>query len=408
MATRGRQVAVAYVSKNASKEPNPITPEALESFATFREEHGESVASVYRRAARTIRALQASVQNEEIASRAAQLDMDKWQRRADGYKKIADDRGRMCKLLAERAEKAEQALEALRVETADLREIERCKASIDAAGATCTEINGCPVADWQSAERAAWEHAAAPFRARIEAAGYELQLRYAKQDFCPVTVYKFATHRHATGHHGDSPTFGALDEAAAWAEAHPANVDPGEPGGDCTVETTWKDGAVVNVQCETAPGQGPDDPEPAWGSEGPCAYCLHEDAKALPCRDLNADAALCKHAAAEPNDLPDLWTPKPEFAPVDTPAARALLALMQKLNDDCWSAGWMADAEYDLWERVCSADRLWGNGYITIQDAKDLRHWSNECGGWIVHRDGAFWFVPIEDWRRMYDAHTPA
>ena len=375
---------MAYVSKNASKEPNPITPDMLEASAKTRRTDGdEHTALVYEAAAKTIRALQMA----EASRVSAQCVMDQWQ---------------------ERALAAEQALEALRAETAALREIERCKASINASGATYTEITGCTVPRWQSAERAAWEHAADPFRARIEAAGFELKLRFAEGGNNPIEIVRCASiddnlwevSYHA-GDLGGSPTLDALKEAAAWAEAHPANVDPGAPGGDCTVETTWQDGAVVNVQCEPAPAPAP----------APCS-CGHVHSGCAECAYARTRyyQEPCRRCATVDPKRACLWTPKPapEFFPIDTPAARALLALMQRLSEQCWAAGWLDGTEYDLWKRVESGDRLWGLHYVSQQDLDDLRHWSNECGGWIVHQDDKFWVVPLNDWRRMYSAHTPA
>jgi hypothetical protein len=302
---------VPYVSKNASKEQDRITPEVLESLATFREEHGESVASVYRRAARTIRALQEA----EAARAFADIGLDKWR---------------------ERALAAEQDREALRAEISDLLEIERCKRSIEAAEMQWTQheprekhhpiaihrIHEClfreefgewgaaaTVADWQSAERAAWEHAADPFRERIEAAGFELKLRFAEGGNNPIEIVRCASiddnlwevSYHA-GDLGGSPTFDALEKAAAWAEAYPANAPKPDDQKPASDDRLWKQ---RRAPCSCGHVHS--------GCAG-CAYALTRFCQE-PCRGC---------ATMDPKRQ-CLWTPKPspEFAPVDTAAARA-------------------------------------------------------------------------------------
>ena len=151
--------------------------------------------------------------------------------------------------LRKRAEKAEDALAALRAETADLLEVERCKASIEAAGhgwgntfrgdlhvydrhddlAFIEEFDK-RCATWPEAERAAWEHAAAPYRARVEAVGWTLTIRddhqYPDCDSRPIMLTwsrGSSSEIEFFGDPGSSPTLEALEAAAAWAEAHPAN-----------------------------------------------------------------------------------------------------------------------------------------------------------------------------------------
>ncbi len=180
----------------------------------------------------------------------------------------------LCGDFARRAEKAEADLAALRAETADLHEIERCKRSIITSGCRIVfnpdgrwlvltgsyggkklaQTVAPSVTDWQFAERAAWEHAAEPYRKRIEAAWHELQLRYGKPDFCPVTVYEGAAHRYATGYHGGYPTLDALEQAAKWAEEHPADApepdrcDCGHEHQGC-VGCAYKDNPFAQEPC---------------------------------------------------------------------------------------------------------------------------------------------------------------
>ena len=182
-----------------------------------------------------------------------------------------------------RADAAEQALAALREETAALREIRRCQESIRAAGCrevACSWEDMQDVSKWQSAERAGWAHAAAPYRERIEAAGYELKLWYGIKNSRPVCVHDLeSAGAQRLGERGGYPTLALLEEAAQWAEAQPASepqeteinvvtgVDPGALGGDCTAETTWQDGAVVNVECKPEPDPAP--PVTAITAEAP-------------------------------------------------------------------------------------------------------------------------------------------
>lgn len=228
-------------------------------------------------AAATIRDLTERAEKAEAELEGTRADVDaaielgaEAERRSEKLRLLANMRGELCNLRTQRAEKAEQErdeairqinmalrerdaaiaeLEALRVETADLREIERCRKSILASG-LCIDMAETPLGMfrvfepstdngplharvhwehqwtpecWQSAERAAWEHAATPYRKRIEADGYTLELRFDDRAWLPVKIVHPNGGKTAFGDTGGYPTLTALEEAAAWAEAHSAN-----------------------------------------------------------------------------------------------------------------------------------------------------------------------------------------
>ncbi len=173
----------------------------------------------------------------------------------------------------------------LMAETSDLREIERCKRSIEAAGHEwehrSTNLSGAliypmtlrwdggntargyspdNVETWQLMEAKAWSHAAAPYRERIEAAGYRLELRFGDPLYKPVRIVTpdlFSGEDF--GEPGGSPTLALLEAVTAWAEAHPAKPEPEQAftsvlvrrkdlGGDCYERTEWvasPDGTVL-------------------------------------------------------------------------------------------------------------------------------------------------------------------
>jgi hypothetical protein len=87
------------------------------------------------------------------------------------------------------------------------------------------------------------------------------------------------------------------------------------------------------------------------------------------------------------------------------PNARALAAYMSELSEMAYSAGWMRDLEYALWQAVVEGPRRYG--HLTITDAHVLRLKSlaTSAGGWIVFDDVLEEsLVPTDTWARMYQA----
>ena len=148
-----------------------------------------------------------------------QADRDTWRRRADelgGIAVSAQSRASICERQAAdaydkvnglrselaaaklTAEISAGMLETLQAETADLIEVERCRKSINAAG---------------------WD--VAPFRKRIEDAGFRLDLHFGGALY-PVIVTAATPGicgEQGLGEPGGYPTLELLETAAQWSEA---------------------------------------------------------------------------------------------------------------------------------------------------------------------------------------------
>lgn len=88
---------------------------------------------------------------------------------------------------------------------------------------------------------------------------------------------------------------------------------------------------------------------------------------------------------------------------------------MSDVSEDCYSAGWMIDLEYHLWELIYSdPPRKYGIGPVSDQDVRIFKSLSERIGGWICYRSDitdkdlpqSEWgevFVPLERWLEMYN-----
>jgi hypothetical protein len=186
----------------------------------------------------------------------------------------------------------------LLAETADLREIERCKRSIEAAGCDwCDNASGeifvfdcigdeddlnMRCATWPEAERAAWEHYSADARAEIEAVGYHLLLQFGEPCDAPV-VAQLAPHtgpvQYITGDLGSYPTRGDISAAVEWARKHPANSSEIPNGCTCGHE---HDGCKGCRHIKLA-----------WDAS-PCVDCMYGQDGPQECQ-YDPAPLMCKH-----------------------------------------------------------------------------------------------------------------
>lgn len=66
---------------------------------------------------------------------------------------------------------------------------------------------------------------------------------------------------------------------------------------------------------------------------------------------------------------------------------RQLAEFMSELSERCYSAEWMQDLEYVLWDAVVSGPRDYGHGTITIEDINKLIQISDKIKSWILFDD---------------------
>lgn len=57
---------------------------------------------------------------------------------------------------------------------------------------------------------------------------------------------------------------------------------------------------------------------------------------------------------------------------------------MSRISEKCYSAGWMKNLEYVLWNAVCSGPIKYGHDFITSSDIEELLRLSNNCNSWII------------------------
>jgi hypothetical protein len=86
---------------------------------------------------------------------------------------------------------------------------------------------------------------------------------------------------------------------------------------------------------------------------------------------------------------------------------RALATAMSDLSEAGYHAGWLAGLEYDLWRLLLSGGNRYGQHDLREEELSQLRKLTEHCGGWIVFDDtNEEVFVPLDEWQRMYAAHT--
>ena len=61
-----------------------------------------------------------------------------------------------------------------------------------------------------------------------------------------------------------------------------------------------------------------------------------------------------------------------------------LMAFMSDISERCFSAGWMENLEFSLWNAILNGPRRYGHGLITTEDIDYLKEQSTICNCWIV------------------------
>jgi hypothetical protein len=61
-----------------------------------------------------------------------------------------------------------------------------------------------------------------------------------------------------------------------------------------------------------------------------------------------------------------------------------LAAFMSEISENCYSARWMQNLEYALWNAVINGERKYGQSYITEADISTLIKLSTDANAWII------------------------
>jgi hypothetical protein len=94
---------------------------------------------------------------------------------------------------------------------------------------------------------------------------------------------------------------------------------------------------------------------------------------------------------------------------------KALSDYMSDISEKCWCAGWIMGLEDALWHAVQHGPKKFGQGEITQGNIDELKRLSQKAGGWCVFADDEYGtkievemfeicFVPVEEWKKIYDA----
>jgi hypothetical protein len=82
---------------------------------------------------------------------------------------------------------------------------------------------------------------------------------------------------------------------------------------------------------------------------------------------------------------------------------RRLAGFMSEISEKCYSAGWMVDTEYVLWEAIISGPREFGHGKITKEEIEELNKLLNKTKTWIVFDDmKEEMAIPLDKWRTRF------
>ncbi|MBO9703068.1 MAG: hypothetical protein J7604_22840 [Sporocytophaga sp.] len=90
-----------------------------------------------------------------------------------------------------------------------------------------------------------------------------------------------------------------------------------------------------------------------------------------------------------------------------TPIQQQLMNIMSGISERCYTAGWMNNLEYVLWNAVMSGPRKYGYDFIREEDIHELRHYSTLCNSWIVFDEGKEeTSMQLNEWKRKFENDT--
>jgi hypothetical protein len=86
-----------------------------------------------------------------------------------------------------------------------------------------------------------------------------------------------------------------------------------------------------------------------------------------------------------------------------TVGQKELAEVMSGISERCYSAGWMRNLEFVLWDAVTTGERKFGHGKITTQDIEEISALSRLCSSWIYFDDDAEeTAIDITSWEELF------
>ena len=80
-----------------------------------------------------------------------------------------------------------------------------------------------------------------------------------------------------------------------------------------------------------------------------------------------------------------------------------LADLMSNISEDGYSAGWMEDLEFNLWDALNGGEKKYGRHIITSSQLEELKFLSQMCGCWIIFNgEQEETAIDIEEWRKIF------
>jgi hypothetical protein len=82
---------------------------------------------------------------------------------------------------------------------------------------------------------------------------------------------------------------------------------------------------------------------------------------------------------------------------------KRLAELMSRISERCYSAEWIKNLEFVLWNSLETGERTFGQGKITTQDIEGMTALSRLSSGWIYFDDNAEeTAIDITSWTELF------
>jgi hypothetical protein len=83
---------------------------------------------------------------------------------------------------------------------------------------------------------------------------------------------------------------------------------------------------------------------------------------------------------------------------------RILADFMSNLSEKCYSAVWLENLEYVLWDTLTKGERKFGQDVISQQDIDQLIQLSKDCNCWVYYDDATEeTAIDLLSWRQKFD-----
>ena len=82
---------------------------------------------------------------------------------------------------------------------------------------------------------------------------------------------------------------------------------------------------------------------------------------------------------------------------------RSLADFMSQISERCWSAGWIENLEYVLWNALITGPMKYGQDFIRQEDIDTLKQLSQKANCWIIFdKELEEKHITLNDWQRKY------